>query len=426
MRPRIASKLAAAVASTALLVACGAKHPLPVESTGDSRASELEKAWQGLTDSMQRSSEILSGPEVPSSSLVQAEGYNYLTRLLNLGLSRYLHHGDPEFPTLGRLDLMAKFGGDNPDNLYQNAPIDGGATYRVRGTRGTVLYVEFTVGAGFPGMGKNRVISRLDTSEIEIAEDGSFEIWIGPEPHPGNWLRTEPGVRGTLMVRQVFGDWENERRAEFWVEREASNLSQPPDLDAVEMSSRLRELAHFLEVQSKLWVDYVKGVQDALPRNQLPRPQPPRGDLLGSRSFFSLGYFEIGTDEALIVEVEPHAAGYMGFQLTNYWFESLDYANRTTSLNGHQARRDPDGKTRLVVTDRDPGVPNWVDTAGQREGVMLVRFALTDSAPALRTRIVDFEQIWESIPPDTPRIDAAERGRQIRVRQEHVARRYFP
>ena len=28
----------------------------------------------------------------------------------------------------------------------------------------------------------------------------------------------------------------------------------------------------------------------------------------------------------------------MGFQLTNYWFESLDYANRITSLNDHQAR----------------------------------------------------------------------------------------
>jgi len=228
------------------------------------------------------------------------------------------------------------------------------------------------------------------------------------------------------MVRQIFGDWKNERRAEFWIEREGSSRSGPPDLDEVEMASRLDELSHFLEVQSKLWVDYVMGVRNALPPNELPLPHPPRGGLLGSRSFFSLGYFEIGADEALIVEVDEHAAGYMGFQLTNFWFESLDYANRITSLNGHQARRDPDGVTRLVVTARDPGVPNWVDTAGQPEGVMMFRFALTETAPALRTRLVRFDRVWDALPRETPRVDAAERRRQIRVRQEHVARRYFP
>ena len=116
----------------------------------------------------------------------------------------------------------------------------------------------------------------------------------------------------------------------------------------------------------------------------------------------------------------------MGFQLANFWFESLDYANRITSLNGHQARRDADGVTRLVLCDRDPGVPNWVDTAAQGEGVMMFRFALTDSAPALRTRLVAFDRIWEELPRETPRVEAAARREQIRVRQEHVARRYFP
>lgn len=267
--------MAALIASGGLLVGCSTKEALRAEAPGASPPSELERAWQGLADSIARSSEILAGPDVPDSALLQAEGYRYLTRLLNLGLSRYLHHGDPDFPTLGRLDLMAKFGGDNPDNLYQNAPIDGDATYRLRGTRGTVLYIEFTVGAGFPGIGENRVISRLDTTELDIAADGRFEIVLGPEPRSGNWLRTEPGVLGTLMVRQVFGDWENERRADFWIEREGSSRSGPPDLDELEMVSRLDELSHFLEVQSKLWVDYVMEVRNALPRNELPLPHPP-------------------------------------------------------------------------------------------------------------------------------------------------------
>ena len=66
------------------------------------------------------------------------------------------------------------------------------------------------------------------------------------------------------------------------------------------------------------------------------------------------------------------------------------------------------------------------DTAGQREGLMMFRFALTESAPALRTRLIGLDQIGDVLPRETPKVDALERRRQIRVRQEHVARRYFP
>ena len=50
--------------------------------------------------------------------------------------------------------------------------------------------------------------------------------------------------------------------------------------------------------------------------------------------------------------------------LGNYWWETIDYANHQSSLNGFQAVLDDDGVFRAVVSARDPGVANWLDTAG--------------------------------------------------------------
>ena len=67
-------------------------------------------------------------------------------------------------------------------------------------------------------------------------------------------------------------------------------------------------------------------------------------------------------------------APYLGFQLGSLWYISLDYINHQTSLNGTQAQADPDGKIRIVVADRNPGVTNWVETLGHRKGFLQFRW----------------------------------------------------
>ena len=37
------------------------------------------------------------------------------------------------------------------------------------------------------------------------------------------------------------------------------------------------------------------------------------------------------------------------------WYISLDYINHQTSLTADQARTDPDGMIRFVISERDPG-----------------------------------------------------------------------
>ena len=67
-----------------------------------------------------------------------------------------------------------------------------------------------------------------------------------------------------------------------------------------------------------------------------------------------------------MIEATPPRCDYWNFQLGNIWAESLDYQFRRVHINSGQAGSKPDGSFQLVVAHRDPGHPNWIDTAGPR------------------------------------------------------------
>jgi hypothetical protein len=115
---------------------------------------------------------------------------------------------------------------------------------------------------------------------------------------------------------------------------------------------------------------------------------------------------------------------YQGFHLANLWGESLDYANHQSSLNGHQAALDADGVFRAVVSARDPGVANWLDTVGHREGSLIYRLNIADSAPYPETRVVPWSGLQRELPADTRRVAPLERAAAIDRRREHVRRRF--
>jgi len=123
---------------------------------------------------------------------------------------------------------------------------------------------------------------------------------------------------------------------------------------------------------------------------------------------------------------------YSGFSLSNLWGESLDFANHQSSLNGFQAEADRDESgaiTRYVVSHDDPGVPNWLDTTGHREGFLSPRWSYAKQPPkelwpTIVAKKVRFEKIHDHLPAATRTVSAEERAERIRVRQLHVQRRY--
>ena len=72
---------------------------------------------------------------------------------------------------------------------------------------------------------------------------------------------------------------------------------------------------------------------------------------------------------------------------------------------------DDDGVLRVVIAHHDPGVANWLDTAGHSEGPVILRCVRTENAPVPTTRVVPFADVAAALPPSTRRVDR-ERARR--------------
>jgi hypothetical protein len=68
--------------------------------------------------------------------------------------------------------------------------------------------------------------------------------------------------------------------------------------------------------------------------------------------------------------------------------ESLDYRYFTNPVNKHTAKLEPDGSVRVVVAHEDPGLPNWITTAGHAQGTMCLRWVRAAEHPVPATRVV--------------------------------------
>ncbi len=137
-----------------------------------------------------------------------------------------------------------------------------------------------------------------------------------------------------------------------------------------------------------------------------------------------MGSWQLGDDEALVVEVEPPKGLYWSYSLGNPWWETIDYGKHQSSLNGHQAVVDDDGLVRVVIAHRDPGVANWLDTAGHSEGPVILRCVRTETAPVPETRVVPFADIDAALPAGTRRVTAEARAAVIEARRRAVSRRF--
>jgi hypothetical protein len=136
------------------------------------------------------------------------------------------------------------------------------------------------------------------------------------------------------------------------------------------------------------------------------------------------GSWSLADDEALLIEVVPPEAVYWSVSLGNFWWETIDYANRQSSLNGHQAVLDSDGVFRAVVAHSDPGIANWLDTGGNHHGAAIFRWLRAESAPVPDVRVVPFAELGAVLRPDVARVGAEERRRVIDGRRAAVQRRF--
>jgi hypothetical protein len=352
-----------------------ASHSLPQSGIA---FRELLDLLRGADDT------FLTGPRADMDELGVAEGYRHLTHLLGYALDLYVE-GDPERPSFTPLaSPTRKMLGDNVDSLYHFAPLRGDRRYRIRGRRGNEVYLSFCIYGGKPdGEWSERVVANVSQRDLTFAADGSFEIVLSPAAHTGNCVRLDPDAV-CVITRQYFTDRHTIRAAEF--EIEALDPEPPAPLSDALLARRLRAAATF--IRETIAITPLPG---SLPPNLLGPAMPwnPQQPGWGTPdNIYSLGLFRLEPDEALVISGRSPRCAYWGAQLWNRYMQSLDYRYHRVSINREQIIFEPDGSFRIVLAHRDPGVPNWLDTAGHREGIVFCRWLQAEALPEQPTSAV--------------------------------------
>ena len=347
------------------------------------------QAWHEFCEVLKRAGDQILRPEAPPDAFNRAEGFRYLSRLMRIGLEMHVEGADPEFPqfTIPSHET-AKIGADNPDNFYQYARLNGRNSYRVRGHRGSVPYLSFgTQKGGYETDGKMTQTGFIDAQSMRFEADGSFELVLSETPQPVNWLPLE-AESNALVVRQTFLDRAAEKPAQLKIERIGSD-AKPLPLDPVKLQGGLLKAARFVENTARLFADWAQGYQ-AHP-NRLPPADQALCQAVGGdpNIFYYHGYWALEEDEALLIEVDrvPECR-FWNLQIDNYWMESLDYRYHRIHLNKHSARCNADGGVCMVLAHRDPGLPNWLETAGHRIGTLAMRWVGAAQPVHPATRVV--------------------------------------
>ncbi|MHA7650299.1 hypothetical protein ACX9NE_11065 [Mycobacterium sp. ML4] len=309
---------------------------------------------------------------------------------------------------------FTKMGLDNPDTLYFGTRVHADRDYVVRGVRGTTTDLSFQL-LGGEYTDDNVPASQVafDDRELDIAPDGSFE-----------W-RLRPTSAGQLVMREVYGDW-SATRGTLTIERLDTAGTAPPPLTRELIEKRYATAGKQLVNRVKTWLQFPQWFYLEIPVNTMVPPRLTPGGL--ATQYSSVGHFELRPDQALVITVPVSDAPYLGFQLGSMWYISLDYINHQTSLNNTQAQPDPDGMVRIVVSDQNPGVTNWVETLGHRRGFLQFRWQRVSrdltGADGPTVELVDADAVPASLPYfEHNKISEDDWRARIALRQLQIAAR---
>ena len=380
-------------------------------------------AWRDFCDRLKRVGERILEDDFPSDPTLRAEGFRHLTRLTTYATQWYLEFHDPDFPTFHRYDDdTVKWGGPNTDNHYLRAKIDPRGTYRVRldttGLRNLIL----STPEGEMQLQKYRVFEERSLADLQIEPDGSLEVWLSPEEHPGNWVPLHRSV-DHVLVRLYVTDWNRDAVPSVTIDRVGYEGGAPGRLEPATVAERLDQAIHWVEESVVFWNQFLAARREGSGDNALSPPSAVPGG--AADILYGGGWFRLAPGEGLLVECERPDALYWSVQLYSApWFESLDLTNRICSLNGEQMQVDEDGRFRLVVAAEDPGIANWLDTEGRPDGMVSYRWIWSTTAPAPTTRVVPLAELGSHLPPGTTPFGPEERRVQVEQRRAGVTRRF--
>jgi hypothetical protein len=320
-------------------------------------------------------------------------------------------------------------GGTSADLYHVSAGVDGRHTYRLFGRVGDlqVLLIQvFNTILG--GTGQKQLVD-ADLAKMADAK-GNFEVILSAKSREGDWLPLDPSSDfNFLFIRRFFDDWYGDRGT-----LDIELLDGPidnKDLDEAAMARRILRAADSLLFLVEKWNI---GIYDLyLAKNHgeknslavVPGSEIASGSAGSPRTIYTWGIFDIQDDEALIIEFEAPRAAFWSVQIQDVWTRPINYLNHQSDINQRHAVIDGDGKFRVVICLKDPGVANWLDTDGHKEGTIVGRAYLPQAMPAVPVvKRIKVKDVNKHLPADTEHVTHEQRQAALNARRNGLLKMF--
>jgi hypothetical protein len=390
----------------------------------------LNEAWDRYRAAIDELTEMLREDSRATEPVALADGYDHIQALLANAQANIIYP-DPRLPQIIEdYSMLYNYCAPTGDFKYSNIILDPAGRYRIFGKRGTAHAIDFQQCEGWwppEDNGPTRALRHdtIDGSGIEFSSDGSFEFILSANrPGKGNWLKKDPNAT-TIFVRQIFYDWEREEPGEIFIER----LDEPgPERDATaSMVTRIDQARMSILFLAKAGFAMIPNILKEVGFNAFKEEFWAGVGGQTNQNYFSAA-FDLEKGESLLLEWEPpETSFYWSLQLYNVWWQAIDYRNHQSSLNGHQVKLGEDGRARILIGPDDPGFANWADTAGRRQGQMLIRCKHSgerEEVPLPSLRLIKTDDAAAVLAAYEKRASLQERKQTIAQRRRHIMRRF--
>jgi hypothetical protein len=384
----------------------------------------MERSIFGQLAALEEAVQTLDATWRPEDPAYRADLYRQI--MMNLSYAYFAYfHADAEHPDWAPLWNPVYTCQPNPDDIYLYSPIRGDLTYRVSGSRGTVRKLIFVTQHGMSGMVDGFAdffdVNCVDETDFAVEPDGTFELIFSaarPAGYTGNWAKLGPKA-DALFVRFRAYDWANEIDPQISIEC-LDKVPPKPRLTPEDIAARIAGMAKFPVRSNRIFYTMQNAIREKVGVNHFDPVNLPGLD----RQVYWPAVFELEEDEALIIETDlPAHRPYWNIQLNDPYFNAVEYVYRLSSRNGHTATVSSDGKFRAVIALTDPGVPNWLDPAGFKEGTIYGRWYDCDSSPTPVIKRVKLAELRAHLPADTEVVSSAQRAEELRTRVRAAQRR---
>lgn len=370
------------------------------------------QAWDDFCDTLKVAGRHIGSFDGPLSDLDRAEWYRFMSRLARSSMERLIENAEPTRPRLRDMVWRQSINVQTVDQDHLMCQFDEARDYVITGTRGTIPYFVMALctcpapdspGAqdwaakGFAGLGQFdpsnlKTTGFLHSGQMKVAPDGTFEVVLSQDdPGDGrNWLKLTPQTN-CILIRLVWSDRATETAPAMTIARADRAPPKPvtPALIADNLAWSGQAVLGYAELVRNWWQGSQGNFSARLNRLDYSRAQYLSNGGVPDRHV-AFGGWEKRLDEALVLEFTPPPCEYWNFQLCNMWQENLDtFEDGNGWINNTRHVAEPDGRVRVFIAERDPGVGgNWIDSFGHERGIWGLRFVLTEAtAPVTLWRV---------------------------------------